>query len=55
MREGPTLANGPGASFTLLGPADFVEARGERPIQITWRLQEPMPESLLGVARLVAA
>jgi superfamily II DNA or RNA helicase len=55
VRESPTLANGAGAPFTLLGPATFVEARGERPIQITWRLHEPMPESLLEVARLVAA
>ena len=55
VRESPTLANGAGAPFTLLGPATFVEARGERPIQITWRLREPMPESLLEVARLVAA
>jgi hypothetical protein len=55
VREGPTLANGSGAPFTLLGPSDFVEARGERPIQITWRLHEPMPEALLEVARLVAA
>ena len=55
VRESPTLANGAGAPFTLLGPADFVEASGERPIQITWRLHQPMPESLLEVARLVAA
>lgn len=55
VRESPTLANGAGAPFTLLGPATFVEARSERPIQVTWRLREPMPESLLEVARLVAA
>ncbi len=55
VRESPTLANGAGAPFTLLGPVMFVEDRGERPIQITWRLQTPMPESLLEVARLVAA
>jgi superfamily II DNA or RNA helicase/HKD family nuclease len=55
VRESPTLANGAGAPFTLLGPATFVEARGERPIQVTWRLREPIPESLLEVARLVAA
>ena len=55
LRESPTLANGAGAPFTLLGPATFVEARGERPIQITWRLDTPIPESLLEVARLVAA
>ena len=55
MRESPTLANGAAAPFTLLGPATFVEDRGEQPIQITWQLHTPMPESLLEVARLVAA
>ena len=55
VRESPTLANGAAAPFTLLGPATFVEDRGERPIQITWQLHTPMPESLLEVARLVAA
>lgn len=55
VRESPTLANGAGAPFTLLGPVSFVEARGERPLEITWRLDEPMPEALLEVARLVAA
>jgi superfamily II DNA or RNA helicase/HKD family nuclease len=55
VRESPTLSTGAGAPFTLLGPADIVEHRGERPMQITWRLAEAMPESLLEVARLVAA
>ncbi len=55
VRESPTTVNGAGAPFTLLGPATFVEGRGERPIQVTWRLHHPMPESLLEVARLVAA
>ena len=55
VRESPTLANGAAAPFTLLGPATFVEDRGERPIQITWQLHTPMPESLLEVARIVAA
>jgi hypothetical protein len=55
VRENPTLASGAGAPFTFLGPATLVEHRGERPMQITWHLREPMPESLLEVARLVAA
>jgi superfamily II DNA or RNA helicase/HKD family nuclease len=55
VRENPTLANGAGAPFTCLGPARFVKSEGERPMQITWELLEPMPESLLEVARLVAA
>ena len=55
VRENPTTANGAGAPFTFLGPSTLVEHRGERPMQITWRLRDPMPESLLEVARLVAA
>ena len=55
VRENPTLSNGAGAPFTLLGPASLEEQRGERPMQITWRLAHPMPETLLEVARLVAA
>ena len=55
VRENPTLASGAGAPFTFLGPAMLVDHRGERPMQITWHLREPMPESLLEVARLVAA
>ena len=55
VRENPTLANGAGAPFTCLGHARFVESKGERPMQITWELQDPMPEALLEVARLVAA
>ncbi len=55
VRENPTLANGAGAPFTLLGPATFVDSEGERPMQIKWRLHHPVPETLLEVARLVAA
>jgi superfamily II DNA or RNA helicase/HKD family nuclease len=55
VRENRTLANGAGAPFTCLGPADFVTSENERPMQITWALRQPMPESLLEVARLVAA
>jgi hypothetical protein len=55
VRENRTLANGAGAPFTCLGPVTLVSHRGERPMQITWRLREPMPEALLEVARVVAA
>ena len=55
VRENPTGPNGAGSPFTLLGPASFVESRGERPMQIKWRLEHAIPESLLEVARLVAA
>jgi superfamily II DNA or RNA helicase/HKD family nuclease len=42
-------------SFTFLGPVDYVEHRGERPVAFTWRLSVPMPEDLFEVARSVAA
>jgi len=41
--------------FTFLGPASYVEHRGERPVAFTWRLGVPMPEALFEVARSVAA
>lgn len=43
------------APFTFLGPASYVAHSGERPVAFTWRLPEPMPESLFEVARSVAA
>jgi hypothetical protein len=41
--------------YTFLGPATYVEHRGERPVAFTWRLPMPMPEELFEVARSVAA
>jgi superfamily II DNA or RNA helicase/HKD family nuclease len=41
--------------FTFLGPSDYVEHHGERPVAFTWRLPVPMPETLFESARSVAA
>jgi superfamily II DNA or RNA helicase len=41
--------------FAFLGPATYVDHRGERPVAFTWRLPSPMPEELFEVARSVAA
>lgn len=41
--------------YTFLGPADYVEHHGERPVAFTWRLPAPMPEELFETARSVAA
>lgn len=41
--------------FMFLGPVEYVEHRGERPIAFTWRLPVPMPEDMFEVARSVAA
>jgi hypothetical protein len=41
--------------FTFLGPAEYVEHHGERPVAFTWQLRTPMPEALFETARSVAA
>jgi superfamily II DNA or RNA helicase len=41
--------------YTLLGPADYVEHRGERPIAITWRLRNPIPADLYEEYKVAAA
>ncbi|GAC58393.1 putative helicase [Gordonia hirsuta DSM 44140 = NBRC 16056] len=37
--------------FTFLGPATIVSHEGERPIAITWRLDNPMPAELFNEAK----
>ena len=54
MRERKTFELGT-QPFTFLGPVEYVEHRGERPVAFTWRLPAPMPEELFEVARSVAA
>jgi hypothetical protein len=34
------------APFTFLGPADLVSYQSERPIQMVWRLRNPMPAEM---------
>ncbi|HSK22996.1 MAG TPA: DUF3427 domain-containing protein [Egicoccus sp.] len=41
--------------YTLLGPAEFVTAEGERPIAITWRLANPIPADLYETFKVAAA
>ena len=54
VREGKTFELGT-QPFTFLGPAEYADHRGEKPVAFTWRLPEPMPEELFEVARSVAA
>ena len=54
VRERKTFELGT-QSFTFLGPATYVDHRGERPVAFTWRLPSAMPEELFEVARSVAA
>ena len=35
------------AAYTYLGAADYVKHEGSRPMNITWRLDEPIPAKFL--------
>ena len=41
--------------YVLLGPADYVEHQGERPIAITWRLRNPIPADIYEDFKVAAA
>ena len=41
--------------FTFLGPVEYVDHRGARPVAFTWRLPIAMPEDTFEIARSVAA
>jgi len=41
--------------FTFLGPVEYVDHRGARPVAFTWRLPVAMPEDTFEIARSVAA
>jgi hypothetical protein len=41
--------------YVLLGPADYVSHEAERPIAITWRLQNPIPADLFEQFKVAAA
>ncbi|MHA6523313.1 DUF3427 domain-containing protein [Tessaracoccus sp. G1721] len=45
---------GGGAPYLLLGDADYVEHRGERPIAVTWKLRREMPPQVLRESRAVS-
>jgi len=54
VRSKPKDGFGRAKGFVFLGPVTLVEHRGERPIQITWRLEAPMPEWVFRTARAAA-
>lgn len=43
------------APYTYLGPAHYMKHEGERPIAITWRLDEPMPAELFAASSAAVA
>lgn len=53
VRESPSDDLG-AMPFLCLGPATYVEHRGERPIAITWRLSRSMPGVVFHTASVVA-
>jgi hypothetical protein len=42
-------------AYTFAGTASYVSHQGERPMAITWRLDEPLTEELYASARVSAA
>lgn len=46
-------ANGRTVPFTFLGPATYVEHKGERPMAILWRLQRAMPLDFFNQSKVV--
>jgi len=42
-------------AYTFLGTASYQSHTGERPMAITWRLDDPLPEAVFDVARAAAA
>lgn len=55
IREHKKDALGEGAAYTFAGPAHLVEAKGARPMQITWELDHSLPPDLYMSARAVAS
>ena len=54
VREVQDQANGAAEAYTFLGRVTLESWRGERPMQIVWRLAQPMPGSLYAHATLAA-
>jgi superfamily II DNA or RNA helicase len=55
VRERKSGPGGTALPYLCLGPATLVDARGERPIAITWRLHEPMPQTSFDAATALVA
>jgi superfamily II DNA or RNA helicase/HKD family nuclease len=51
VRDSPDLPAGRTAPFLFLGPVTYVRHENDQPIQVTWRLQTPMPAAFFEAAR----
>ena len=52
IRPRPKLRNGTAAPFTYCGQVDFVAWERDKPITVTWRLRDRVPERLLDDLRV---
>jgi hypothetical protein len=54
VREAQKQVNDVAEPYALLGPVRLESSSGERPMQIVWRLQHPMPGPLYQRATVAA-
>ena len=47
VRESKTDTFGNAQAYTYLGPADYVSHTGSRPMNIIWKLENPIPAKYL--------
>lgn len=52
LRTHPDDEIGGGAPFFLAGPMTFLNAVGEKPMSITWKLHRPLPEEVFAAAQV---
>ncbi|HZJ10674.1 MAG TPA: DUF3427 domain-containing protein, partial [Trueperaceae bacterium] len=55
VREAKRGPGGIASPYLFLGPCRLVEAHGDRPIAITWRLERPMPRTFFQRATAAAS
>lgn len=55
VREAKRGPGGVASPYLFLGACQLVEARGDRPIAITWRLDRPMPRAFFQRAKAAAS
>lgn len=53
-RETKKAIGGRSLPYMFLGPASYVDHRGERPIAITWKLDHPLPADFYSHAKIAA-
>jgi hypothetical protein len=54
VREDNDDERGVSSPFVCLGPARHVSHKSDRPMQIIWELERPMPAEIYGHAKIAA-